>query len=59
MTKRGADRPDFRVAPDEEIARYYQACIMWGDEEGIEDADRELRRRGKNEQADYLRSQLP
>lgn len=52
-------RPDFKTATDKEIAQYYQRCTVWADEKGIEDADRELRRRGKDEQADYLRSQPP
>lgn len=59
MKKGRASRPDFSTASDQEIAEYYRACMMWGDEKGIEDADRELRRRGKDKQADYLHNQLP
>lgn len=59
MTEGKVWRPNFERATDQEIAEYYQRCSIWADEKGIEDADRELRQRGKDEQADYLRSLLP
>lgn len=59
MAKGRAWRPDFRTATDQEIAEYYQRCLAWADDKGAEDADRELRRRGKHDQADYLLNQGP
>lgn len=55
MTRGKVERPDFRTASDQEIARYHRACLMWADEKGLDDAELELRRRGRDDLADYLR----
>ena len=53
------ERPSFADASDNEMKRYLQACWQWGDEEGIDDAERELIRRGHKDYVDYLRDLGP
>ncbi len=59
MTGGRVERPDFRTASEEEIAEYHRRCLFFGEDQGIDDAERELRKRGKGERADYLRKARP
>lgn len=53
------ERPSFATATDYEMKSYLQACWQWADTRGIDDAERELIKRGHKNYVDYLRDLGP
>lgn len=53
------ERPNFATASVEDMKRYLRDCWQNAETKGIEDAERELIRRGHKDYVDLCRSRAP
>ncbi len=55
----GVERPNFATASVDDMKRYLRDCRSWRDAKGIDDAERELIRRGYRKYVEYHRKHAP